>query len=140
MTHTWASASASTLRHLDRLAVDERTEALRPPTSAGPSPGADTTPTTGPCSTWVSAMSVAHTGMPRTKLLVPSIGSMTHRHGTVGVADRGRAPRRTRRARGRCASDGVADRRLGVAVGLGDLGAVRLPVEVERPVGRSAAA
>ena len=42
-----------------------------------PSAGAETNPTTH----WPSSMrpmSVAHTGTPRTKFLVPSIGSMTH--------------------------------------------------------------
>ncbi len=42
-----------------------------------PNAGADTTPTTGTPST-SSAISVAHTGTPRTKFFVPSMGSMTH--------------------------------------------------------------
>ena len=66
VTHTCASSRCAT--------VDTR---HRPPSANAPSPraahhrrcsaGADTTPTTGPCSTCVSAISVAHTGMPRTK-------------------------------------------------------------------------
>src|SRR3954452_22356035 len=39
--------------------------------------GAETTPTTTSSST-MSEISVAHTGTPRTKILVPSIGSTTH--------------------------------------------------------------
>ena len=76
-------------------------------------------------------MSVAHTGMPRTKLDVPSIGSTIHRHGDCDVADHAvlLAEQAVVRTAG---EDDVRDRRLGLAVGLGHLGAVGLPVEAER--------
>ena len=132
VTHTCASSSAATSETCSR-----RPSANAPSPLAAhqrrPIAGADTTPTTAPWSAWVSAISVAHTGMPRTKLLVPSIGSTIQRH---GLSRRRPAP---------CSSPnrpcvrpllehGVRDGGLGVAVGLGDLGAVRLPVEAERAV------
>ena len=46
--------------------------------------GAETQPTTTSSST-MSAIRVAHTGTPRTKFLVPSIGSSTHRRGPCPV-------------------------------------------------------
>ena len=62
---TWASASESTVdtRH-GRPSAN-----VPPPRDAHhrrPSAGADTTPTTTPSSSWARAISVAHTGMPRT--------------------------------------------------------------------------
>ena len=67
-----------------------------------PSEGAETTPTTG-TSPSSRAMSVAHTGTPRTKLLVPSIGSMTHRRDRVAGPPELLAPHRIGRASvGRC--------------------------------------
>ena len=80
-----------------------------------PSAGADTTPTTA-SSPSSSAISVAQTGTPRTKFLVPSIGSITQRRGplpldaellagdrvvrpSLGAAGRGSAPRRPCRRR-----------------------------------------
>ena len=65
VTLTWASARRSTVetRHA-------RPSANAPPPRAAhhrrPSAGAETTPTTTPSSTWSRAISVAHTGMPRT--------------------------------------------------------------------------
>jgi hypothetical protein len=49
----------------------------RPAHQRRPSAGALTSPTTG-SSPSTSAIKVAHTGTPRTKFLVPSIGSITH--------------------------------------------------------------
>ena len=103
----------------------------RRPTSAGRSAGAETTPTTGPWSTWVRAIRVAHTGMPRTKLEVPSIGSITQRHGESALPTRPcSSPNKP--SSGRSGDDLGGDRRLGLAIGLGHLGAVGLPVEAER--------
>ena len=58
--------------------------ASSPPHQRRPSAGAETRPTTGRPSS-ISPISVPHTGTPRTKLLVPSIGSITHWRGEAPV-------------------------------------------------------
>ena len=117
-------------RHAARPAAGERAEpAGRPPPPAERRRRHDADDR--PVSTCVSAINVAHTGMPRTKLDVPSIGSMIQRHGDVGVADEPcSSPNKP--SSGRCGQHLDGDRRLRLAVGLGDLGVVGLPVEVER--------
>src|SRR5215211_4632965 len=87
-----------------------------------PKAGALTTPTTG-LSPIIKAISVAHTGTPRTKFFVPSIGSITQRRGPQPVspisspctASRGRARLRVRRM---ACSAAVSASETGVRSGL----------------------
>ena len=100
----WAADRLRPLQAPDPVAAHQRRERA----------GAETTPRTGESST-TNAMSVAHTGTPRTKFLVPSMGSTTHRRGPWPVssisspttASRGRVRlswRRTSRSAARSAS------------------------------------
>ena len=96
-----------------------------------PKAGALTTPTTG-LSPIIKAISVAQTGTPRTKFLVPSIGSTTQRRGPQPVspisspctASRGRARLRVRRM---ACSAAVSASDTGVRSGFGS------DMQVERP-------
>ena len=81
---TCASARSSTVdTTIGRSSPNTLIEAPSPspPHQRRPSAGADTTPMTAPRSMCVSAIKVAQIGMPRTNPDVPSIGSITHRHG-----------------------------------------------------------
>src|SRR3954453_13710770 len=78
-------SEASSRRETSETWHAEALSSDRPVKAPGPgdahhrrfSNGAETTPTTTSSST-MSEISVAHTGTPRTKFLVPSIGSTTH--------------------------------------------------------------
>ena len=91
-----------------------------------PRAGAATRPRTGTSSS-TSAMRVAHTGTPRTKLCVPSMGSTTQR--------RARSGRRELLAltasRGRVRLSWEADELLGGPVGVADQREVRLGLDPE---------
>ena len=76
--------------------------------------GAATSPRTG-LSPSTRAMRVAHTGTPRTKLFVPSIGSITHRRGPCPESNS--SPWTA--SRGRVRASG-ADQFLGLAVSVAD--------------------
>ena len=87
--------------------------------------GAETTPTTTSSST-ISEISVAHTGTPRTKFLVPSIGSTTQRRWLKPLEPSSSPTHRVPRAgAGQRAADAVLDR----PVGVGHRGQVRLGVD-----------
>ena len=78
----------------------------------------------------MSAISVAHTGMPRTNPEVPSIGSTTQRHGdAVSPCTPCSSPNRPWPGRRR--EQALGEQVLGALVGLGHLRAVVLPAERE---------
>ena len=103
----------------EQIAVERREGALTPrrpppPLQRGRADDADDsgTPSTS------SAISVAHTGTPRTKFLVPSIGSITHWRPVNSVVPPNSSP--NTESSGRCVGQPVAQQRLGVPVGVGD--------------------
>ncbi len=122
----WASARSATPLTRSGLPVARDAPAQAPVPRAAhqrrPSAGALTTPTSTEPSTR-SATSVAQTGTPRTKFLVPSIGSTTHCRGlsptspssSPSTASPGRRPARVRRT---CASTAVSASLTGVRSGL----------------------
>ena len=103
------------------------------PTSGGPAPGAETTPSTA-SSPSSSAIRVAHTGTPRTKFFVPSIGSMTQRRAPCPSTPNS-SPETA--SSGRSRASRRADRLLHGAVGVADRGQVGLGLDHE--VGRAEA-
>ena len=96
-----------------------------------PSAGAATRPSTGMSSS-TSEIRVAQAGTPRTKLCVPSMGSMTQRRGPCPVVSNS-SPSTASRGRVRLSCD--ADELLGRLVGVADEGEVGLGLhdEVVRP-------
>ena len=74
---------------------------------------------------------MAHTGIPRTKLDVPSIGSTTQRH-AESLLPTTPCSSPSSPSSGRRIETTVGNRRFGISIGLGDLGVVRLPRQVER--------
>ena len=95
-----------------------------------PSAGADARPHTT-CPSRSSAISVAQTGMPREKFLVPSIGSTIQRDGSAVVA----FLLAEHALAGPLARDPLTQHALGRAVGIGDRRQVRLRLDVQ--VGRT---